>query len=69
MTTLNLNPDALAAAVRVVDGRQVDPVALLVAIHDARNATELSAARLRAIRHIGTIGGPIWAYLSAVASL
>jgi len=49
-----------AAALRVNDGRTVDPLALLLAIHDARTQVELAAARLAAIRAIGAIGGYAW---------
>ena len=62
MTTNHL---ALAAhdqadALRVTDGRTVDPIGLLLAIHDAGSQVELAAAKVAAIRALGVIGGYLW---------
>jgi hypothetical protein len=60
-TRLALDATALAAAVRTSTRGDVDPVALLVAIHDAETPAELAAARLAAIGALGVVGGRVWA--------
>lgn len=59
-THLALAAHDQADALRVVDGRTVDPIALLLAIHDAGTPVEIAAARLAAIRAIGATGGYLW---------
>jgi hypothetical protein len=60
-TRLALPAAALAAAVRTTDRGPVDPVRLLLAIHEASSIAELAAARLAAIRAISAVGGRVWA--------
>lgn len=59
-TPLTLTTAARAAAVRHLERRVVDPVALLLAIHDAKDARALADARLAAIFALDAVGGRVW---------
>lgn len=59
-TFLTLTTAARAAAVRRLERRVVDPVALLLAIHESEDARALADARLAAIFGLDAVGGRIW---------
>lgn len=59
-TRLALPFAARRAAIRHTDRGLVDPVELLLAIHDADTPQALAAARLAAIDRLGVIGGRVW---------
>lgn len=59
-TVVSLPTAARTTALRHLERRDVDPVALLVAIHDAADTKALADARLAAIFQIGAVGGDIW---------
>lgn len=57
---LMLSTAARAAALRHLERRIVDPVALLAAIHDAADTKALADARLAAVFQIGAVGEQVW---------